>query len=375
MYWLGAQALRPFVTLRLDELGASDAFIGSAVALSPMVAVFAAIPGGRLVDRVGARRILVWSLAGMAVVGEGFARAETPIAVLWMQAAIGIAEIGTWLALQALITHAGTGAFRTRQLSLFAFGWGSGVALGPVLGAALFESSGFALLGRLYTACALLGAATVALIPRPAVGAEAPSDNARALSTVATVRAIGIRPVIGAVLLSSYVNLAVSSIRGSFYPLFLERQGLAVPRIGVLLSVVAVMSLAIRLVLPPIVRRFGVPRLLVFSMAISTLAIAITPFLTSFSALALAAAAMGVTVGMNPPLTVELMAVHTSTDERGVAMGMRITANRLAQVAQPVIFTVISAVAGMAAAFPVSGIPLLALTGWTSRKVRRDRLS
>lgn len=372
LYWLGAHSLKPFVTLRLDDLGASDAFIGVAVVLAPTVSLFAAIPGGRLIDRTGARRILAGSLVGMVLVGIGFASAASPQAILGLQAAIGLAEIGAWLALQALVTHAGSGLFRTRQLALFSFAWGAGIAIGPVLGAGLFDVVGFTALGWVYAGASLLALATVLAVPRPTFTRTHGAEETHSIG--ATVRSIGVRPAIVAVLLSSYVNLAVAAIRNSFYPLFLERQGIGIARIGLLLAVAAVMSLAIRLGLPILVRRFGVVRLLLWSMTVSTVALAVTPVLPGVTTLALAAALMGAAVGMNPPLTVELMAENTGEAERGVAMGMRITANRLAQVIQPAVFTGLTALVGMAGAFPLSGLPLLIVTGFAVRAANHSEL-
>lgn len=369
LYWLGAHTLRPFVTLRLDDLGASDALIGLAIALSPAVALVLALPIGRTVDRVGPRRVLILSLLGMSVLGMRFAFAGTPNAILGLQAGIGIAEMGTWLALQSLITSAGQGVFRTRQLSLFAFAWGAGVAVGPVVGAGLFDAIGFASLGWTYAGCSIFALGTVAVLPHPPHDpSSVPGD--RRLSIAAVVRSIVGRPALAIVLLSSYVNLAVAAMRSSFYPLYLERQGVSVSRIGILLSVVAVASLGVRIALPSLVRWFSAFSLLVMSMVLSTLALALTPFLPGFATLATAAAIMGIALGVNPPLTVGIMADHTSPTERGVAMGLRVAVNRMAQVIQPLAFTAIAAVAGMAAAFPLTAIPLLASTVWMGRQSR-----
>ncbi|MBA3622257.1 MAG: MFS transporter [Euzebyales bacterium] len=176
------------------------------------------------------------------------------------------------------------------------------------------------------------------------------------------------------VLLSTFVALYVNSIKMSFYPLFLERAGVSVPRIGVLLSVIGVASLAVRVLLPAALRRWDPGRVLVWSMWASVVPITLTPWLGAYWALAVAAALIGLGYGVNPPVTVQLMALHTEPAERGLAMGLRVTSNRLAQVAQPLVFGALISTVGMAMAFPASGVLLGGLTLWAGSEASRMSL-
>ena len=106
LYWLAAHSLRPLVTIRLDELGATDAQIALTVAAYSVFSLLLAIPGGRLVDRVGVMRVLVVSLTAMVLVGVGYALATTPEQIIALQAVNGVVELGVWLALQSLATPA-----------------------------------------------------------------------------------------------------------------------------------------------------------------------------------------------------------------------------------------------------------------------------
>ena len=98
LYWLAAHSLRPLVTIRLDELGATDAQIALTVAAYSVFSLLLAIPGGRLVDRVGVMRVLVVSLTAMVLVGVGYALATTPEQIIALQAVNGVVELGVWLA-------------------------------------------------------------------------------------------------------------------------------------------------------------------------------------------------------------------------------------------------------------------------------------
>lgn len=366
LYWLAAQSLRPLVTLRLDELGTSDGTIGLIVSAYPFLPLLLALPGGRLIDRVGVLRVLAVSLVGMAVVGAGYALATTPAQIAVLQIANGIVELFVWLALQAVITYAAGGASRARHLSLFSLAWGLGLAIGPVVGTAVYERAGFAPLGWIYAGVALMALVGMAA---PLTGDADPGKGVRGSFTDA--RAIAVRPAVLGVLLSSFVALYVNSVRTSFYPLFLERSGLRVSQVGVLLSIAGIASLVVRVPLPWLLARLPAGRVLVWSMWISFVPLALTPWIGPFWALAVAAAVMGAGQGVNPPVTVELMAVATEPDERGLAMGLRVAANRLAQVAQPLVFGALITTVGMAAAFPASGALLAGLAVWTARASQR----
>ncbi|MBA3621058.1 MAG: MFS transporter [Euzebyales bacterium] len=372
LYWFAAHSLRPLVTLRLDELGASDAKTGLIVAAYSFVSLFVALPAGRVVDRLGVFRVLGAALVGMALIGIGYALATTPDHIFVLQVVNGVVELFVWLALQAMVSHAGSGSFLTRQLSLFSLAWGVGIAVGPILGAAVYARYGFAPLGGLYAGLSLLALVGLLVPDQGLRQHQAPSAEQR--SSAATVRRITARPAVKGVLLSSFVALYVNSIKMSFYPLFLERAGLSVPRIGVLLSVIGVASLAVRVVLPAALRRWDPGSVLVWSMWASVLPIAVTPWLGAYWALAAAAALIGLGYGVNPPVTVQLMALHTEPAERGLAMGLRVTSNRLAQVAQPLVFGALISTVGMAAAFPASGVLLGALTLWAGSEASRMSL-
>lgn len=370
LYWCAAHALRSFVTLRLDALGSSDVLIGVAAAAFPALSLVLAIPLGRAMDRTSVRLVLVTSYVGMAVLGVGFALAGSPVALVVLQALNGVTELGVWLALQALASGAGRGAFLTRQLAVFSLAWGFGIAVGPVVGAAVFAALGFAALGWVYAALSGLALLVALAAPSAAVRADPDAPEPPSTSLFGGMRVITARPAVRAVLLASFVALYCNSIKSSFYPLYLERSGVSVARIGLLLSIIGVASLLVRIALPALLRRLRAASVLVAGMVIEIVTLSLTPLLGTFWLLAGAAALFGTGHGVNPPITVELMARSTDERERGLAMGVRVTANRLAQVVQPVVFGGLSSAIGLAAAFPASGVLLAVVTGWAARQSR-----
>jgi MFS family permease len=352
-YWIATQALRPMVALRLADLGSSDALIGVVLGLHSALTFFIAVPSGRMVDRTGLRRALVAGLAAMAVAGAAFAGATAVwhLAVLLMAA--GVAELGAWVAMQALASQAGTGQVLRGQLALFSFAWGLGLAVGPAIGSTLYARAGFAFVGVGYCAAAVAGGLAGMLVPWS--GGNRDSAERPEVSMRSAIGQMWASAPVKAVLLSTFVALFVYGVRTSFYPLLLERRGVSVGQIGLLLSTIGVASLLVRLPLPALLRRVSAERVLVASMWSAIIAMTITPWLRGMWLYLPAAAVVGLGVGVNPPVTVELMALHTDASERGLAMGLRVSSNRLAQMVQPVLFGGMASAVGLPAAFLAGG--------------------
>lgn len=222
------------------------------------------------------------------------------------------------------------------------------------MGTGLYAAAGWGAVSVLYAGAAAVGALAAAALPAP----EGSRGNRSPTSMTAAIRTMwGVAPV-RAVLLSSFVALFVFGVRNSFYPLLLQRQGRSLGAIGLLLSVIGLASLLVRLPLPALLRRVGAERALTASMWLMVVPMTLTPWLGTMWALVPAAVAIGCGLGVNPPVTVELMAVHTSAQERGLAMGLRVSSNRLAQLVQPVLFGAVAAAAGTPAAFAAGGVVL-----------------
>lgn len=361
-YWTATQAVKPMLALRLQELGSGDAVIGLVLGVNSLVAFALALPAGRTIDRLGLRVALTAGLAGMVVVGAALAVAPSVQLIAVAFVGEGVVELAAWLAMQALASQAGSGAPLQRQLALFSFAWGTGIAIGPAIGSALYGARGFGAVGLFYAGIGGVGLLSSLVLP-PVEGGKEPRQP---VPLRAAVREMWGSAAVRTVLLSSFVVLFIYGIRNSFYPLLLERRGLPVDRIGLLLSIMGGTSLVVRLVLPAVQRRVEAQRLLVGSMWLAIVAMTVTPWLGTIWLYVPAAALVGVGLGVNPPVTVQLMAEHTSTRERGLAMGMRVSSNRLSQIVQPLLFGVVAAAAGMPLAFASGGL-LLAVVATAAR--------
>lgn len=368
IYWLGPQSVRLFYPLELKQLGASDLVIGLAAGASSVAGLLLAVPSGYLLDRFDVRRVLVVSTFGLAVTTGAFVLVSTIGWMILLMFLQGFFQMWVWLVLQQMMTRVGVGPGASRQLSLFSLAWGIGLAAGPSVGAWVYDGWGFQTLNVscfLFTMCGVGGALLTPAILRER---EAPRTRAAEQHGMfgALRRSFDDSVVVG-VMVSTFVNIFVQSLRTSFYSLFLQRIGVSLGLIGVLLSTIGVSSLVVRFFLPAMIRRFGLVKPLIWSTWIAIVGVAMTPLCSSTAFLAVGAVMMGAGLGANPPITINLLAGAESED-RGVAVGLRMVANRSAQVLQPIVYGNIASFIGLGVAFPISGVLLGATAVWTGRR-------
>lgn len=372
IYWLGPQSVRLFYPLRLQDLGAPDLVIGIGVGASSFAGLALAIPSGYLLDRFNSQRVLVISTFGLALTTGAFVFEVSVIVMIALMFLQGLFQMWVWLVLQEMITRVGDGEAATRQLSLFSLAWGVGLAAGPSVAAWIFSTWDFVTLSICCCVFSLVGTFGALLVPPVlrTIGRsddeDSDADSGGGMFTTLR-RSFGNSVVVG-VMASSFVNIFVQSLRLSFYSLFLERQGVAVGTIGLLLSAIGVSSLGVRVVLPALTRRFGLVKPLVWSTWIAIIGVAMTPLSANIVFLTVGALMIGSGLGANPPITVQLLAGAEGRD-RGMAVGLRMVANRSAQVIQPLVFGGIAAVVGLGFAFPIGGVLLAGTAVWMGRRL------
>lgn len=374
LYWVTGQGVRPFLPIRLQQLGASDLVIGLAIAAYALVGLLLAIPSGRLLDRLSQRRLLVAAMVGLALTTAMLSLLQSVLLLFLGMLINGLFAMWVWMLLQSMISSAGEGQGRRNQMALFSLTWGIGLAAGPSIGAVLYDHLDFTGLCVILGAVTLLGGAAALgapnVLPLGEKDGETPAEEAGIRAALS--RAFE-NPILVSVLISSFINLFVLSMRISFYPVYLERAGVAITQIGLLLSLIGISSLAVRTVLPGVERRFGTLRVLIASTWLAIIGAASIPLSTNIAVLTIGALLIGVGLGANPPITVSLLAEHSDARDRGLAVGLRMVANRSGQVAQPLIFGGLAGTLGLGLAFPVSAALLAGMTLWMSLRLRPYR--
>ncbi len=348
------------VPLMAMELGASAAGIGVLIGVTNLGALVAAVPAGFLVARMGTRRLIVGScvLAGASCF---FVYLFPSIASLYL----GLTVFGVGWTVFAVAVQCHIGAIGGKGDVNTNFGWyGTSVALGqmigPLLSGILIDTAGtsaaWLVMAILVTAT---GAGLSFVLGPGTVTAPAREPASRRPFRLASLMNLAI--AVG--ILSSFVSIFALGVRSSFFPVFLVEAGYTASLIGAIDSVRGLTSVASRASIGPALKLLGgrFPLLTVCHVILAA-GIAATPFCVSVPLLMASAVLIGIGFGVVTPVCQAIVFDGAPPEHRSVAMGVRMTGNRLAQMASPLAFGFVIAKLDMSAAFVASGILLFALT-------------
>jgi len=167
---------------------------------------------------------------------------------------------------------------------------------------------------------------------------------------------IGVRLAI----LGSCGVLTAIAVRQAFMPPYLLENAFTATSIGVLLSLRALAAVAVRPVMPQIIRLLGGrARTLVVMIVLVSIGVGVLGATTSFVALAVLSLLAGIGTGVGMPLSIVTIASHVEPHERATALALRLTAHRGAQLITPVVMGVTIGAIGYGPSFLITGALLL----------------
>ncbi len=363
--FLSLSMTRPLVPLFASELGAGPVLVGLVVATFAAFPFFAAVPAGALTDRLGARTMIVWGSFGCAIFSLVPGWWPTLGALLLSQAVIGTTQLGVIVGAQTLAGSAAAGEARERSLGWFTTANSCGQLAGPLVGGWIADHTSFA---TSFIVAGLIGLATpLAALALPSVRGRARMARS-GFASLPEVRRLLRHEGVKAGILSSFAVLFTVGVRQAFFPLYVQGLGYSATVVGGLLSVHAFASVMVRPFMSTIITvcrgRF---RVLAGSLSLLATGVLIIPVAHSLPALALTSVFVGIGIGLCQPLSMLTVADSVSGEIRGLAMGVRLTGNRLAQLVNPIFFGAVTAVWGLTAAFVLAGLLLFGSTAYLFR--------
>ncbi|GEM_PF-727309 len=415
LYWFSFAMMRPIVAVYAASLGIQGAALGLLLALYAVLPLLAAVPGGLIADRIG--RVVVLRAGALAMLGSGilFALSNDIRLLGAAQLLAGLGQMAVWLAVQVLITGP-PGTQSERRYATFSLYMALGQIAAPLAAGVIADVLGYRFVFVGYAASSLLLTAaawrcreieperrefaeaepktsiararklkrhekaasrTGAAAPiessvrrRPGRQAEisairAPQARAGAFASagVAARRCAELlrRRQFSVMLLATFTALFITDVRTAYLPLYLESLGMSASKLGLLISLGSLSVLFVRPLYPRLSARLSTASLLLISGLISLLLLFVTPLLRDAYSLGLLIFLTGFALGVNQPLTLGMISASTRPDERGLGVGLRLTANRAAQLASPLLFGLFTALAGLEAAFLWAGIVMLPL--------------
>jgi MFS family permease len=352
-------------------VGLSVADVGFVVAARSVLPTALSIHGGILMDHWGTRRVLLWVSGVCVVLPLLYPLAGWFVPLVLLQLALGLASSLGMAASQ-------TWSLQTRQdlatLARFSLVSRIGTFLAPLIIGAIWDLlgpwAGFASVS-VWAAGTVVATALISdSAPRRSTSAH-DARNVRALSALIPqwrphkqALALSAIPAVAFVLAVSFFRNAPGAVQSSLYVVYLGDIGLTGTLIGALISLSELSGVAGSLVAAPVERLMRPPMLVCACIAISILAIALTPLLAfSVVLLGIAAVMRGAAQGLSQPVMYALLGRSVPPHAHGASVGVRNAVTRLASIITPAIMGIGAEKYGIAASFYIVGLVLLTGTG------------
>nr|WP_063750338.1 MFS transporter [Streptomyces alboflavus] len=396
---------RPAVSYRALSLGADERAIGVIAGVYALLPLFAAVPLGRRTDDGRCAPLLPF---GVALIAGGCALSGTASSLAALAAWSGVMGLGHLcfvIGAQSIVARQSAPAEQDRNFGHFTIGASLGQLVGPlaagaVIGGDMGSSSALALVvsaGVAVTACASLwriehlqarrGGPSLLFkslgeIEDEARSAEKGDPKGAKPPWFGKGRAWGAprgttrpRPTpppdkvpVGGILRTRgvpagiFISLAVLSatdILTAYLPVVGEHRGISPATVGILLSLRAGATIACRLVMTPLLRVLGRRALIAVTCLLGAVLCAGIAVPVPVWALGLMLVLLGFCLGVGQPLSMTTVVQAAPAEARSTALALRLTGNRLGQVAAPAGAGGIAGVAGVGAPFVMLGVLLL----------------
>jgi len=353
---IGLRGSRVLVSLSALHLGANSFMVGVLAALFSVFPLALAVYAGRISDRVGVRLPIILGSAGMALALLLPALHEDLITLFACPALIGLAQIFVQVSIQNAVGSIGAPGARAANFGTFSLGASISTFVGPSLAGFSIDALGFRptyfVLASMSSAVVLLASLFGNRIPaRGGHEDEKPGGRALDLFRDGPLRRT---------LFMSGVALTGIELFSFYMPIYGKSIGLSATGIGLVLSAYAGAAFVVRLGMHELARRFSETGVLTASLFIAAATYALFPLISGVPMLVLIAFLLGLGLGSAQPLTIMLTYHHAPPGRSGEALGMRLTVNKITQIAIPVVFGGIGAVFGLAPVFWANAAFLLA---------------
>lgn len=317
-------------------------------------ALIAAVPAGRATDRWGGSMM---ALLGSAVCALGIALVLFLPGLPWLLAAsavIGLGNLMSMVGQQTFVAHVSRGGPTEGAFGFLSAAASAGQAVGPLL-VTLVAVSGVPDKNVPDTTPGLAVCLVLSLLGGlaywPMKGAERAWTDSRRLEPRKGPRGSGVPlgKVWPAMVVSGFV-LVTMDLLYTFMPAWGLEHGVSAVAVGFLLSLRAAVSMASRIGLGRLVARFGRRPLLAVSTAVAGIAFALIPH-TGFAGACILMLGLGIGLGIPQPLTMSWSVSLTNPIHHGAVLGLRLSANRLAQITVPLAVGALAVPFGFASVF------------------------
>ena len=353
------------ISLNALSMGATALTVGVLMSLFAALPMMLSIASGRLVDRIGARRPILLSVAFLALAVALPGIAPGILALHVAAAGIGTGFMLFHIGVQHAVGEMSSAAARKDNFGWLALGFSISNFIGPTLSGLAIDTLGFR---ATFCLLALLAVASLSLLVsrRKSLPHKPHHErNAEVHSTWDLMRNVELRRLfIVSGLLASAWDLFVFVM-----PIYGTSIGLNASTIGLILGSFAAATFAVRLALPWISRRMREWPMITMTFCIACVAYALFPTVQAVTLLAAIAFLLGLGLGATQPSIMALLFTAVPAGRAGEAVGIRSVVLNASHTVLPLLFGAVGAALGMLPVFWTMSFAL-AGGGWFANRRR-----
>lgn len=331
----GIYVVRPIISYKALELGADAALVGIIGATFALAPLIFAIRIGQTVDK---------GKSGLALLAGSIILTLTTFSLLYIDSipllmiampALGMGHLLCMIGGQTMIANRSKSVHYERNFGLFTFYASLGHAFGPLIGGWLADTGEVRVDANaaFLFALALFVMAIISVLSLSRRKENQPvPEKTRAKVRAREVLAV---PTFKSAIFVASATTSVVDVVLIFLPLFGRELGIGVAEIGVLLAIRSVASMGVRLILGQITRLLGMKRILIWGALVTLVSMVALALAGNFWTIAVIMLISGFAMGIGQPATMAWVSRISSADSRGLAIAVRLTANRFGQVVVP----------------------------------------
>lgn len=366
----GIYVVRPIISYKALELGADSTLVGLVGATFALAPLVFAIRIGQSVDK---------GKSGYALLLGSIILSLTTIALLFIDSIpllmvampmLGMGHLLCMVGGQTMIANRSQSVQYERNFGLFTFYASLGHAFGPLIGGWLADSGEARVdANAAFVFALVLFVLAIVSVLKLSTKKENQPVPEKSDSKV-TAREVLAVPTFKSAIFVASATTSVVDVVLIFLPLFGRELGISVADIGLLLAIRSVASMGVRVILGQITRLLGLKRILVWGALVTLVSMVALALVQDFWSIAVIMVISGFAMGIGQPATMAWVSRISNADSRGLAIAIRLTANRFGQVAMPAVAGVIAG-GGIAAVFYMLAAVQAASVLATSRALKQ----
>jgi MFS family permease len=357
---------RMTTTLFALELGASRFTVGLLMSLFALLPMLLSVSAGRLIDRTGPRRPLLFALGALAC-ATVLPFVFPSVAVLYLSTTlVGTSFMVTHIAMNSVFGAHGSPEQRAVNFSWLALGFSVSNSIGPLIAGFAIDGLGHARAFLILTIFPVGAFVLLLLRKRPL---PRPVRLGTALANSSVLDLLRIAPLRRTFIVSA--TLAMGWDLYTFLlPLYGASLGLAATTIGMILSTFAVATFTVRLTMPILIKRLKQWVVIASAMAVAGSAYLLLPLVEAVPLLMVLSFVLGLGLGSAQPIIMSQLYEASPPGRQGEAVGLRTSLLNGSHTLIPLMSGAISAAFGMVPAFWLLAATLIVGADFARRQVK-----